>query len=242
MQRHGVKNIVFSSSATVYGPLHRAPLKESMSPLAATNPYGRTKLMIEEILTDVAAADKTFQAVLLRYFNPIGAHPSGEIGESPRGVPNNLMVRPKLFRFFCLKLVLRQPYVLQVASGKLPLLHVYGTDYRTSDGTCERDFIHVMDLADGHVAALRLPDRGAVAINLGTGRPTSVKQLIACVERAADKKIAQQVEPQRPGDLSVVFADSSKAAQLLHWKASRSLDEACRDGWNWQQKNVRGFD
>jgi UDP-glucose 4-epimerase len=225
MKQYGVASIVFSSSATVYGPRHQAPLKETMQPLAATNPYGRTKLMIEEILQDVCAADKTFQAVLLRYFNPIGAHPSGEIGESPKGVPNNLM-----------------PYVLQVASGKLPLLHVYGTDYQTKDGTCERDFIHVMDLADGHVAALGLRDRGATVINLGTGKPTSVKQLIACVERAADKKIAHQVEGRRGGDLAAVYADVSKAEKLLGWRATRSLDDACRDGWKWQAANVRGFE
>jgi UDP-glucose 4-epimerase len=224
MDAHEVHRIIFSSSATVYGPRNLSPLVETMRKLEPTNPYGRTKLFIEEILHDKSASDPKFQAVLLRYFNPIGAHPSGLIGESPQGVPNNLM-----------------PYILQVAVGKLKELEIFGDDYDTKDGTGERDFIHVMDLAEGHVAALKIEESGAHVFNLGTGRPSSVKQLLSCFERAAGKSIATKVVPRRPGDLGRVYADVKKAREVLKWKTKRSLVDSCRDGWKWQLEHPGGF-
>ena len=225
MDEFAIKNIIFSSSATVYGSRNVSPLKEDAKKLEPTNPYGKTKLFIEEILRDKCVANSDMQAVLLRYFNPIGAHPSGLIGESPRGVPNNLM-----------------PYILQVAQGRLPFLHVYGNDYATKDKTAERDFIHVMDLAEGHAAAIRYQTRGAHVINLGTGKPSSVKHLIACVASASGKEIRQEINPRRKGDLESVFADPTKAKEVLKWEAKRSLDDACRDGWKWQKMSPKGFE
>jgi len=221
----GVKNIIFSSSATVYGDPETVPINEDF-PLSCTNPYGRTKLMIEEILTDLCVADPQFNAVLLRYFNPVGAHPSGRIGEDPNGIPNNLT-----------------PYITQVAIGKLEKLSIYGDDYPTPDGTGVRDYIHVVDLAKGHVRALKkiVENPGIVTYNLGTGQGYSVLEMVKAFEKASAKKIAYQVVGRRPGDIASCYADPSKADQELGWRAEFGLDEMCRDGWNWQKKNPDGF-
>lgn len=224
MQKHGVKQIVFSSSATVYGEGNKPPLVETMGNLSPTNPYGRTKLFIEEVLRDVCIADNTFQAVLLRYFNPVGAHPSGLIGEDPQGIPNNLM-----------------PFILQVASGRREVLSIFGNDWPTPDGYAERDFLHVMDLADGHVAALKFAEPGAHIFNLGTGTPVSVKQLVEGVESACGKKIPQKVVGRRPGDLASVYANAKKAEKSLGWQAKRSVSEMCIDGWKWASQNPNGY-
>jgi UDP-glucose 4-epimerase len=225
MGRHGVRNLVFSSSATVYGDPERVPISED-APLRATNPYGRTKLMIEEMLRDLAAAEPEWRIVLLRYFNPVGAHPSGLIGEDPRGIPNNLM-----------------PYVMQVAVGRLPELQVFGADYPTKDGTGVRDFIHVVDLALGHLAALRaLPGiRGCVAVNLGTGNGYTVLEAVAAAEKASGRKIPYRVVARRPGDVASCYADPSRAARDLGWRASLGLDRMCADHWRWQQRNPGGY-
>jgi len=225
MRRHGVHDLVFSSSATVYGDPERVPIPED-APLRATNPYGRTKLMIEEILRDLAAAEGAWRFVLLRYFNPVGAHASGRIGEDPRGVPNNLM-----------------PYVMQVAVGRLPRLQIFGGDYPTPDGTGVRDFIHVVDLALGHVAALRaLPRiRGCVAFNLGTGRGYSVLDAVKAAERASGRPIPYAIGPRRPGDVASCYADPSRAERELAWKAARGLDVMCADHWRWQRANPDGY-
>ena len=225
MQRNGVKDIVFSSSATVYGMTGKMPLCED-DPLGAINPYGRTKLMIEDILRDVYASDNSWNIILLRYFNPVGAHPSGRIGEDPNGIPNNLM-----------------PYISQVAVGKLKELSVFGNDYPTPDGTCIRDYIHVMDLADGHIKALEKlkEDPGAVAYNLGTGKGTSVMEMIDAFAEATGIRIPFRIAGRRPGDAPVSYADPSKAERELCWKAARNVIDMCRDSWAWQSQNPDGY-
>ena len=225
MDAHGCRNLVFSSSATVYGDPASVPITEDF-PLSATNPYGRTKLFIEEILRDLCAADPRWTCVLLRYFNPIGAHESGRLGEDPRGLPNNMM-----------------PYVMQVAIGRLPELSVYGDDYPTSDGTGVRDYIHVVDLAEGHVAALRrlFDAPGSFTVNLGTGRGYSVLELVAAYARASGRPVPYAVVARRPGDVAACYADPSLAQQLLGWQARHDLDRMCADSWRWQQHNPNGF-
>jgi len=225
MQESGCFNIVFSSSATVYGEPASVPITEDF-PLTATNPYGRTKLFIEEILRDVCAADDKWRAVLLRYFNPIGAHPSGRIGEDPREIPNNLM-----------------PFVMQVAIGKLPRVNIFGDDYDTPDGTGVRDYIHVVDLAKGHVAALdRLENlSGCTPINLGTGRGYSVLEMVAAAKKASGRPIPCQVAPRRPGDIATCYADPSFAAEVLGWQAEKGIAQMCADHWRWQDANPEGY-
>lgn len=229
MREHGVKNIVFSSSATVYGSSNKPPLREDAPRNIdeVTNPYGRTKLMIEIILEDVYASDNNWNVVLLRYFNPVGAHKSGRIGEDPSGIPNNLT-----------------PYVTQVAVGKLPYLNVTGDDYDTPDGTGVRDYIHVVDLALGHVKAVEKvqSDPGVVTYNLGTGRGYSVFEVIAAFEKAAGKKIPYKVVARRAGDIAVNYSDPSKAEDELGWRATRGLEEMCDDSWRWQSQNPQGFE
>ena len=225
MQAAGCRRLVFSSSATVYGDPERVPITEAAR-LGATNPYGRTKLMIEEVCRDVATADPGWRIALLRYFNPIGAHPSGLIGEDPKGIPNNLM-----------------PYLLQVAVGKRATLTIHGGDYPTKDGTGVRDYIHVVDLAQGHVAALAALDAldGAVAINLGTGHGCSVLEMVAALAEASGKPIPYGIGPRRPGDIAACYADPAQAQRLLGWKATRGLREMCVDGWRWQSGNPAGY-
>jgi UDP-glucose 4-epimerase len=225
MDDSGVKNLVFSSSATVYGDPASLPIKEDF-PLAVTNPYGRTKLMIEEILQDLYRSDETWNIALLRYFNPVGAHSSGDIGEDPAGIPNNLM-----------------PYISRVALGSLPEVNVFGNDYPTPDGTGVRDFIHVVDLAQGHIKTLpKLFTRpGIVTYNLGTGQGYSVLDMIKEFEDASGKKIPYKMGPRRAGDIAACWADPSKAFDELGWKARKSLDDMCRDTWRWQRKNPDGF-
>jgi UDP-glucose 4-epimerase len=225
MAQQGVKRLVFSSSATVYGDPEQVPIPED-APLSVTNPYGRTKLMIEEILRDVAGADRGWQVTILRYFNPVGAHESGSIGEDPQGPPNNLA-----------------PYIAQVAVGRRPVLRVFGDDYGTADGTGVRDYLHVVDLARGHVKALeRMPEPGRVATyNLGTGRGISVLEMVRAFEKACGHSIKYEVMARRPGDIAVCYADASLAERELGWKAEKSLAEMCADTWRWQEKNPRGF-
>jgi UDP-glucose 4-epimerase len=225
MAAYNIKKLVFSSSATVYGEAERAPIPED-SPLHATNPYGRSKLYIEESLVDLAKADSAWSIALLRYFNPVGAHPSGRIGEDPNGIPNNLL-----------------PYVSQVAVGRLPEVRVFGNDYPTPDGTGVRDYIHVVDLAIGHIAALEKLERitGAHAYNLGTGSGASVLEVIQSFERAAGRKIPYHFEARRPGDVAVSYADPAKAERELGWKAKRGLDEMTADTWRWQSQNPNGY-
>lgn len=227
MAKAGCKRMVFSSSATVYGMNNPSPLKEDMPVGAVTNPYGRTKYIIEEILRDVCVSDPDWSVVLLRYFNPIGAHVSGRIGEDPNGIPNNLM-----------------PYISQVAIGKLPQLSVYGQDYDTPDGTGVRDYIHVVDLALGHVKAVdfALAHAGAEAINLGTGVGYSVLDLVKAFETANGVKVPYTIAPRRPGDIATCYSDPSKAQRLLGWKAERGIEDMCRDSWRWQSQNPRGYD
>ena len=226
MNKFGVKKIVFSSSATVYGVAKEMPLREGM-PLGAINPYGRTKLFIEEILRDLYVADKDWSIAILRYFNPIGAHKSGRIGEDPKGIPNNLM-----------------PYIAQVAVGKLEKLHVFGNDYNTVDGTGVRDYIHVVDLAIGHVKAVdwALGTTGCEEINLGTGNGTSVLQLRDAFVKASGADVPFVIDPRRPGDPDEVYADADKAEKLLGWKAERGIEEMCEDSWRWQSSNPNGYD
>ena len=226
MNKNGVKNIVFSSSATVYGDPQEVPIDESF-PLSAANPYGRTKLMMEEILTDLYNAEKDWNVIILRYFNPVGAHKSGTIGEDPNGIPNNLM-----------------PYISQVAIGKLERLSVFGNDYPTKDGTGVRDYIHVTDLAEGHVKALsRITPEGSLSIyNLGTGKGYSVLEMIQAFEKASGKKIPYTIAPRRPGDIAECWASPLKAEKELGWKASRGIDEMCADAWNWQKNNPMGYE
>lgn len=226
MQEFGVKKFVFSSSATVYGVPEKVPMDETM-PTGCTNPYGRTKLMNEEILRDVAAADEELSVVLLRYFNPIGAHESGRIGEDPQGIPNNLM-----------------PFIAQVAVGKQERLKVFGNDYPTPDGTGVRDYIHVSDLAAGHVKALEYADshKGVEVFNLGTGTGYSVLDIVRAFEKASGIKIPYDIAERRPGDIAVCYADAFKANSVLGWKAERSLEDMCRDTWNWQKNNPTGYE
>lgn len=225
MDAFDVKRIVFSSSATVYGMPERTPIDESF-PLSATNPYGRTKLMIEDILRDLAVADPSWSIALLRYFNPIGAHESGQIGEDPFDVPNNLM-----------------PYITQVAVGRLNELSVFGDDYDTSDGTGVRDYIHVVDLAEGHLKALDyvMDHTGAEAFNLGTGTGYSVLDLVKAFEAESGKAVPYKVASRRPGDIAVCFADPSKSKRVLGWEAKHDIRAMCRDAWNWQASNPNGY-
>ncbi|MGE6490438.1 UDP-glucose 4-epimerase GalE [Exiguobacterium sp. NPDC077395] len=225
MQAFDVKRIVFSSSATVYGMPERTPIDESF-PLSATNPYGRSKLMIEDILRDVAVADSDWSIALLRYFNPIGAHPSGQIGEDPFDVPNNLM-----------------PYITQVAVGKLDELSVFGNDYDTPDGTGVRDYIHVVDLASGHLQALDyvMDQTGVEAFNLGTGTGYSVLDLVRAFEQESGKTVPYNVTDRRPGDIATCFADPTKSKQMLGFEAKHDIRDMCRDAWNWQSNNPNGY-
>lgn len=226
MKRHGVNKFVFSSSATVYGE-NAIPFVETMALLPATNPYGETKVMSERILQDVAAVEKDWSVALLRYFNPIGAHESGRIGEDPQGIPNNLM-----------------PYVTQVASGKRERLRVWGNDYPTADGTGVRDYIHVMDLAEGHVKALErlCEEKGVLVYNLGTGQGVSVLQLVHAFEKANGLTIPYDICPRRAGDIAEFYADASKAEREMGWKAVRTIEDMCRDSWNWQRQNPQGYE
>jgi UDP-glucose 4-epimerase len=225
MTEHSVKNIVFSSSATVYGDPAAVPIREDF-PLGPTNPYGRTKLMIEEILKDLFVSDSSWNIALLRYFNPIGAHESGRIGEDPNGIPNNLV-----------------PYLSQVAVGRLQELKVFGDDYPTPDGTGLRDYIHVVDLAQGHLYALDrlLAGNGVITYNLGTGRGYSVLEIVSAFEKACSKKIRFQIVGRRDGDIAVCYADPSKANRELGWAAKRGIDEMCIDTWRWQSNNPHGY-
>ena len=225
MQEEGVKTLIFSSSATVYYREDTVPLTEDER-LGCINPYGWTKFMNEQIIRDCCVADSELKCVLLRYFNPVGAHPSGLIGEDPSGIPNNLM-----------------PYICQTAVGMRDHLTVFGNDYKTHDGTGVRDYLHVCDLAEGHVCALSYArtHKGCEAINLGTGTGYSVLDVVNAFERANGVKIRYEIGPRRPGDLDECYADPSKALRLLGWQAKRTLEEMCRDGWNWQQKNPKGY-
>ncbi len=225
MAAAGVKNIVFSSSATVYGDPASVPIREDF-PLSATNPYGRSKLFIEEILRDLHVADSAWNVSLLRYFNPVGAHPSGRIGEDPNGIPNNLM-----------------PYVSQVAVGKLPRLRVFGNDYPTPDGTGVRDYIHVVDLARGHLAALRRlqTNPGVMVHNLGTGRGYSVLEMVAAFERASGRPVPYEIVARRAGDIAVCYADPALARTELGWQAEHGIDDMVRDAWRWQSENPNGY-
>ncbi|PRX95766.1 UDP-glucose 4-epimerase GalE [Allonocardiopsis opalescens] len=225
MAAHGVRRLVFSSSATVYGDPDRVPVDES-APLRATNPYGGTKLVGERVLRDLAAADPGWRIGVLRYFNPIGAHESGLIGEDPEGVPSNLF-----------------PFIAQVAAGARDRLLVFGDDYDTPDGTGVRDYLHVVDLALGHVAALEHLDaaEGLSVFNLGTGTGTSVLEAVAAFERASGRRVPYEVAPRRPGDIAVCFADPGRANRELGWSARRTVDDACADAWRWQTKNPRGY-
>ncbi|MBO7711317.1 MAG: UDP-glucose 4-epimerase GalE [Lachnospiraceae bacterium] len=227
MRQHGVKNIIFSSSATVYGDPAFVPITEDCPKGICTNPYGWTKWMLEQILTDIQKADNEWNVILLRYFNPIGAHKSGKLGEDPKGIPNNLL-----------------PYVAQVAIGKLPCLGVFGDDYDTPDGTGVRDYIHVVDLAAGHVKAIKkLADKEGVSIyNLGTGNGYSVLQIVKAFEKACGHPIRYEIKPRRPGDIATCYCDPSKAKAELGWDAQYGIDEMCEDSWRWQSMNPNGFD
>lgn len=225
MAEAGVKSLVFSSSATVYGDPHSVPIGEDF-PLSATNPYGRSKLMIEEILRDLYRSDSAWRIALLRYFNPVGAHQSGLIGEDPNGIPNNLM-----------------PIVTQVAIGKRDALAVYGNDYPTKDGTGVRDYIHVVDLAIGHLRALDALKKspGLMTVNLGTGNGYSVLEVVRAIEKVSGRKVNYRFAPRRPGDIAECFADPGKAAELLGWRAERGLEQMCVDAWRWQSANPDGY-
>jgi UDP-glucose 4-epimerase len=225
MEEYGVKNIVFSSSATVYGDPETVPVKENF-PLSATNPYGRTKLMIEDMLRDIHSADPSWNIAILRYFNPIGAHESGEIGEDPNGIPNNLV-----------------PYVAKVASGHLEKINVFGNDYDTPDGTGIRDYIHVVDLAIGHIKAIEKlkSNPGIVTYNLGTGVGYSVMDIIHNYEKVCNKKLPYVITERRPGDIPITYADPSKAYKELGWKAERGIEKMCEDTYRWQSKNPNGY-
>lgn len=225
MKDHGVKKIVFSSSATVYGMDNQSPLTEDL-PTSATNPYGYTKVMNEQILRDLAVSDKDWSIILLRYFNPIGAHGSGLIGEDPQGIPNNIM-----------------PYITQVAIGKREQLNVFGSDYDTADGTGVRDYIHVVDLAKGHVDAIKYAaaSQGVETVNLGTGEGYSVLDLVTTFSEVNEIEIPYQLTARRPGDVATCYADATYAKKLLGWQATKSLADMCRDSWNWQMKNPNGY-
>lgn len=223
MEKHNVKKIVFSSSATVYGTPKELPFKEtSPTGVDITNPYGQTKYMIEQILRDLSISDDSWQITLLRYFNPIGAHESGLIGEKPNGVPNNLM-----------------PYISQVASGQREFLNIFGGDYDTPDGTGVRDYIHIVDLAKGHVAALNNTKPGAIPYNLGSGEGVSVLELISSFEKVTGHKIPYKIVDRRAGDIAAFYSDPSKAKTELNWQTELSLDDACKDSWRWEQQNVK---
>ena len=225
MREHNVKQLVFSSSATVYGSPSELPLRETSTVgVGLTNPYGKTKYMIEQIIQDYCAADPAFEATILRYFNPIGAHQSGQIGEDPNGIPNNLL-----------------PYVAQVAVGKLQSVGVFGDDYDTPDGTGVRDYIHVVDLARGHVAALQHMKAGTNVYNLGTGSGTSVLEIIKAFSKACGRDLPYEIKPRRAGDIATCYADCSKAERELGWRAELSLEQACADSWRWQSQNPNGF-
>ncbi len=227
LENAGAKKLVFSSSATVYGDLNESPVNETGA-TGAANPYGRSKLFIEEILKDIATADKDWRIANLRYFNPVGAHSSGRIGEDPNGVPNNLF-----------------PFIAQVAVGKRDKLRIFGDDYPTRDGTGVRDYIHVVDLARGHVAALdylaETKQGGAIDINLGTGGGVSVKEAVAAFKRASNRDIPFEIAPRREGDIAEIYADTSLAKDLLNWRATKTLDDMCADHWHWQRNNPNGF-
>lgn len=225
MRKYSVKQLVFSSSATVYGSPSELPLRETSTVgVGLTNPYGKTKYMIEQIIQDYCAADPAFEATILRYFNPIGAHQSGQIGEDPNGIPNNLL-----------------PYVAQVAVGKLQSVGVFGDDYDTPDGTGVRDYIHVVDLARGHVAALQHMKAGANVYNLGTGSGTSVLEIIKAFSKACGRDLPYEIKPRRAGDIAACYADCSKAERELGWRAELSIEQACTDSWRWQSQNPNGF-
>lgn len=225
MKKYGVKNLVFSSSATVYGDPDTVPIKEDF-PLSATNPYGRTKLFIEEILRDLHVAEEAWNIALLRYFNPVGAHPSGRIGEDPNDIPNNLM-----------------PYISQVAVGKLDKLSIFGDDYPTKDGTGVRDYIHVVDLAIGHIKALEMLENnpGVVSYNLGTGKGYSVLEVVKAFEEATGQEVPYELTDRRPGDVAACYADPQKAKEELGWEAERDIVDMCRDVWKWQSQNPKGY-
>ena len=227
MRNHGVKNIIFSSSATVYGDPAFIPITEECPKGTCTNPYGWTKWMLEQILTDLHTADPEWNVVLLRYFNPIGAHESGLIGEDPKGIPNNLI-----------------PYITQVAIGKLECLGVFGDDYDTPDGTGVRDYIHVVDLAVGHVRAVeKLKEKAGVSVyNLGTGNGYSVLDMVKAFSKACGKEIPYQIKPRRAGDIATCYCDASKAKEELHWVAERDLNKMCEDSWRWQSMNPNGYE
>ncbi|MCP3855285.1 MAG: UDP-glucose 4-epimerase GalE [Actinomycetia bacterium] len=224
MDRHDVRQLVFSSSATVYGDPETVPISET-APTGATNPYGRSKLIIEDILRDVAASDDRWQFCLLRYFNPVGAHASGDLGEDPAGIPNNLV-----------------PFVMQVAVGRRPEVQVFGTDYDTPDGTGVRDYIHVVDLADGHLAALEALEPGCEAFNLGTGTGASVLEVIDATSLVSGREVPYTVVERRPGDIAVSLADPTRANDRLGWRADRSLETMLHDSWKWQSKHPMGFE
>lgn len=227
LEKYNCKNIVFSSSATVYGKPASVPIKETFPTNEATNPYGETKLQIEHILKDLHKADPTWNTALLRYFNPIGAHESGKIGEDPSGIPNNLM-----------------PYITQVAIGKLPCLSVFGNDYATHDGTGVRDYIHVVDLAKAHLAALNWLEKkpGLDVFNIGTGHGYSVLDIVKAYEKATGKKINYKIAPRRPGDIDECYADPTKAREVLGWEAKFGIEDMCRDSAHWQELNPNGYD
>ncbi len=227
MRRHGVKMLVFSSSATVYGEEAPLPYREDYAPLQASSPYGRTKVMIEHVLRDVAAIDERLKVAVLRYFNPVGAHPSGTIGEDPQGIPNNLM-----------------PFIAQVAVGRRDKLVVFGDDYPTADGTCERDYIHVEDLAAGHVAALNTlatTEKAVSVWNLGTGQGTSVLEMVHAFERAVGRELPYEIGPRRAGDQPRSWADPARANDELGWRTVKTIDDMCADAWRWQSANPTGY-
>ncbi len=225
MAEYGCKSIVFSSSATVYGDPHTVPIKEEF-PLSATNPYGRSKLMVEEILRDLHVSDPAWTVVLLRYFNPVGAHPSGLIGEDPNGIPSNLM-----------------PFIAQTAVGKRETLRIFGNDYPTRDGTGVRDYIHVMDLAQGHIKALEkmVSVTGVLTVNLGTGEGYSVLDMVKAFEQASGRTVPYEIAPRRSGDIATCYADPSYAKEVLDWEAKKGIDEMCADAWRWQYQNPNGY-
>ena len=227
MAETGVKSFVFSSSATVYGEENDIPYVETMRRGSCSNPYGWTKYMMEQILEDAAKADDKLSVVLLRYFNPIGAHESGKIGEDPQGIPNNLL-----------------PYVAKVAVGELECIHVFGNDYNTKDGTCRRDYIHVMDLANGHLKAVEYAagNKGVSVFNLGTGQPYSVLEIVNAFEKANGIEIKYEFGPRRDGDLPEFWANADKAEKILNWKTTKTLEDMCRDTWNWQKNNPKGYE
>ncbi len=227
MRSHGVKKIVFSSSATVYGDPAFVPITEECPLGDTTNPYGTTKAFQERILTDIWKADNEWNVILLRYFNPIGAHESGLLGEDPKGIPNNLL-----------------PYVAQVASGKLEKVHVFGNDYPTPDGTGVRDYIHVVDLAKGHVSAIRGFEKlnGVNVFNLGTGKGYSVLEIIQAFSKACGRDLPYVIDPRRPGDISTCYSDPAKAYEVLGWRAEKNMEDMCRDAWRWQSMNPNGFE